>query len=82
MYPKLHTQRGYFNDRVKVNCYKRGRLRDEVSSAPTLPKEMLTIVPPLEEKIEEGAILELAMSVKRASIELVTALRKGWEYPF
>ena len=81
MYPKLHTQRGYFNDRVKVNCYKRGRLRDEVSSAPTLPREMLTIVPPLEEKIEEGAILELAISVKRASTELVTALHKGWEYP-
>lgn len=82
MYPKLHTQRGYFNDRVKVNCYKRGRLRDEVSSALTLPREMFTIVPPpLEEKTEEGAILELAMSVKRASTELVTALHKGWEYP-
>ena len=82
MYPKLHTQRGYFNDRVKANCYRRGRLRDEVSSAPTLPKEMFTVAPPpLEEKTEEEAILEMAMSVKRASTELVTALRRGWEYP-
>ena len=82
MYPKLHNRRGYFNDRVKANCYKRGRLRDEVSSAPTLPKEMFTVAPPpLEEKTEEEAILELAMSVKRTSTELVTALRRGWEYP-
>lgn len=41
---------------------------------------MFTIAPPPLKKTEE-TILELAMSVKRASTELVTALHKGWEYP-
>lgn len=81
MYPKLHTQRGYFNDRVKVNCYRRGRLRSEASSAPTLPKKMFTVAPPPLEENTEETILELAMRVKRASTELVTALHRGWEYP-
>ena len=42
---------------------------------------MFTVAPPPLEENTEETILELAMRVKRASTELVTALHRGWEYP-
>ena len=80
-YPRLHGIRSYFNKIMKSLCYDDGVVNRSVFDAPDLPEEMLTVPPPEREQSPEEVILDLAMSVKRASTDLVSTIRKGWVIP-
>ena len=80
-YPRLHGIRSYFNKMMKSLCYEDGVVNRSVFGAPDLPEEMLTVPPPEREQSPEEVILDLAMSVKRASTDLVSTIRKGWVIP-